>query len=174
MAARGKSLTFTEAEIDELCNLPYGGRRTFGVLALLFAHVDTRNHHHVDHVYPRSLLTPAALRRAGLNGDRVAETVARRDLLPNLQLLEGPVNVSKSDKPPAAWAQAQFRDDRALANYLDRNDLGSLPTEAAGFDAFFDARRATLRDRLIRLLGLSSGEPDMGALEQPATASALE
>lgn len=57
IAARGKWLTFNDSEIDELCNLAYGAKRTFGVLALLFPHVDTRNHHHVDHVYPRSLLT---------------------------------------------------------------------------------------------------------------------
>ena len=42
--------------IEDLLDSKYGSKRTFAVLALLFSHVDTRNIHHVDHVYPHSLL----------------------------------------------------------------------------------------------------------------------
>lgn len=52
MATRGKGLTFSPEEIEELLDSKYGSKRTFAVLALLFPHVDTRNRHHVDHVYP--------------------------------------------------------------------------------------------------------------------------
>jgi hypothetical protein len=173
IAARGKWLTFNDAEIDELCNLAYGAKRTFGVLALLFPHVDTRNHHHVDHVYPRSLLTPAALKRGGLDSEQTATAIRRRDLLPNLQLLEGPVNISKSDKAPAAWANSQYPEPRALDNYLDRNDLGTLPADAAGFEVFFDVRRAILRRRLVELLGVTAASVDVEQLDQPATSSDL-
>jgi Protein of unknown function DUF262 len=136
MAARGKSLTFSYTEIEEFCNLSYGSKGTFAVLALLFPHVDTRNLHHVDHVYPRSLLSHAALKKDGFSAQEIFDLMGRKHLLPNLQLLEGPVNISKSDTPPAQWAQATFTDKVALQNYLDRNDLGSLPAAASEFSVF--------------------------------------
>lgn len=152
-AARGKPLSFTPEEIYELLELKYGARRTFPVLALLFPHVDTRNVHHVDHVYPRGLMTPAKLRADGLEPAAVIAIADRRDLLPNLQLLEGPENTSKKDQPPLKWAKATF-DGSAYDAYLARNDLPGLPERAADFDPWFVRRQAALVERLRFLLGV--------------------
>ena len=58
-------------EIEDLLDSKYGSKRTFAILALLFPHVDTRNIHHVDHVYPHSLLgarkLKAGVRKADIN-----------------------------------------------------------------------------------------------------------
>ena len=167
MAARGKSLAFSDAEIDELCNLEYKSKRTFSVLALLFPHVDTRNHHHVDHVYPRALLTPSVLRKDGRDEGEVAELSALRDLLPNLQLLEGLVNISKSDTRPLDWARQSYGDATGLQHYLDRNDLGLLPASSAEFKSFFDARKAALRRRLVGLLGGASEPAELRQAHEP-------
>src|SRR5690606_33336204 len=67
MERRGKGLTFTAEEIDDLLDLQYGAARTFGVLALLFPHVNTRNVHHVDHVFPRCMSTLTARTSKGLD-----------------------------------------------------------------------------------------------------------
>jgi hypothetical protein len=40
MAGMGKSLKFDDAEIAELCDLQYGRRRTFPVLATLYPGLD--------------------------------------------------------------------------------------------------------------------------------------
>lgn len=99
---RGKSLEVTDALVEDILGLGYGGGRTWAVLATLFDHVDTRMQYHVDHVFPKAQLDSKAL-KAAKNYDRarrytdakVDELVARRDLLPNLELLPGPENVGK-------------------------------------------------------------------------------
>ena len=77
---------------------------TFAVLALLFPYVNTRNIHHVDHVYPHSLLGAKKLKALELEESDIDQIGTLRDQLPNLELLEGPVNIGKSDTPSLAWA----------------------------------------------------------------------
>jgi len=150
MAARGKALVFSDEVIDELLDLSYGKKRTFALLALLFPHVDTRNVHHVDHVFPRALLHKPKLKAAGISDEDIEWLQAGRDLLPNLQLIEGPQNIAKSAQNPASWSQATFPDATKLGSYLSRNALpDALPSSATGFAEFFDARRDLLAE-LIR------------------------
>jgi hypothetical protein len=152
MAARGKSLAITSEQIEDILNLSYGAPRTFAVLAILFPHVNTRNIHHVDHVFPQALLSRPKLKQAGIDGDTASELQMKRDQLPNLQLLEGSENMGKSSTPPAEWASAAFMPDRYQA-YLDRNDLPPLPTNVKEFNDFFTERRAALARRITVTLG---------------------
>ena len=62
MSARGKSLAFTDEEIDELAEMRYADKRTFSLLSLVFTHLDLRHHFHIDHFFPKSRFTPAQLR----------------------------------------------------------------------------------------------------------------
>ena len=68
MAARGKSLMLGDEEIEDLLDLQYGRNRTFAVLAILFPHVNTRNIHHIDHVFPRAMLNANTLKAANFTG----------------------------------------------------------------------------------------------------------
>jgi hypothetical protein len=153
MAARGKALTFSAEEIEDLLDSKYGSKRTFAVLALLFPNVDTRNIHHVDHVYPHSLLGARRLKAQKLDQATLNEIVRLRDLLPNLELLEGPENVGKSDTPPLEWAQANYPGDGFDA-YLARNELPDLPTDVSEFIEWFGRRRDALTIRLATGLGV--------------------
>ncbi|MGO1076396.1 DUF262 domain-containing protein [Inquilinus sp. CA228] len=95
MSQRGKSLTFEPAEIEDLLHLEYGDKRTFPLLSLLFPFVDLRNQFHMDHVFPISRFTPARLQRQGF-GEADIDTLARHaNTLPNLQLLDGAINIEK-------------------------------------------------------------------------------
>ncbi|WP_062465692.1 DUF262 domain-containing protein [Demequina maris] len=156
MASRGKSLQATPDRIEELLSRPYGSRGTFALLATIFDHVDTRNVHHVDHVYPAALLSKKALRSAGLAEDHISRIESKRDQLPNLQLMEGLLNIAKSDSDPATWAIAHFGEGTALDGYLARNLLPPLPRTADEFEAFFEARRARLSSALGLALGLAA------------------
>lgn len=146
MAARGKGLTFGDQQIDDLLGLSYGQRRTFATLALLFPHVNTRNNHHVDHIFPKALLHRTALRKQGFDEDEITHLQSLRDQLPNLQLLEGLPNIEKSSKDPKAWADTAMPDPSARQRYLDLNALPPLPATAAEFGAFFAERRRMLAD----------------------------
>jgi hypothetical protein len=153
MAARGKSLAITAQQIEDILDLSYGAPRTFAVMAVLFPHVNTRNIHHIDHVFPQALLSRSKLKQAGFDRGSVDDLQAKRDQLPNLQLLEGPENISKSDTPPASWASKVFKTPDAYQAYLSRNDLPELPSNAAEFDDFFAGRRAALGRRIAAVLG---------------------
>ena len=152
MARRGRSLRFGPEEVEELLDVGYGDKRVVLLLSLLFPHVDLRHHFHVDHVFPRSLLTRRRLAKAAIAPDAAAECEARRDKLPNLQLLDGPRNEEKSNRLPGEWLAAQERDAAGERHYRDQHLLGELPAAASQFGDFFDARRDRLRQRLTELL----------------------
>jgi hypothetical protein len=155
MAARGKSLAVSAEQVEDILNLAYGAGRTFAVLAVLFPHVNTRNIHHVDHVFPQALMSGPKLRQAGFDRDVVDDLQAKRDQLPNLQLLEGPENISKSDTPPAVWAAAAHATPQSYQAFLDRNDLPRLPADVREFHEFFAQRRVSLAHRV----GIALGNP---------------
>jgi hypothetical protein len=151
MAARGKGLTFLTEEIEDLLDSKYGGKRTFAVLALLFPHVNTRNIHHIDHVYPQSLLWAKKLKGGSLDKTTIERIGRMRDLLPNLQLLEGPENIGKKDSLPLEWAEANFQGESFEA-YLSRNELPGLPSGPNEFEDWFGQRREALALRLAKVL----------------------
>lgn len=167
MALRGKSLAVTDALIEDILSLEYGKARTFAVLATLFPHVDTRNLFHVDHVFPAARLDKkelASLRAADgalrFSSDDIAELVARRDRLPNLELLPGLENIGKSDKAPDDWLAAEYpsQDDRSA--FLARHALPSaLPHSIDEFTAFFEERRENLIARITDRLQTQAPEP---------------
>lgn len=168
MAARGKSLVFSDEEIQELLDLNYGARRTFAVLALLFPYVDTRHHQHVDHVYPRARLTKSRLVAEGIDEADANEMMDRRDRLPNLQLLEGLENIGKSDLLPGEWAATAYPTADAYSAYLSRNDFTTLPAASSDFLPWFLERSRLLEKRLRGLLQVRSGSY-VPLEEMPAT-----
>ncbi len=176
MAARGKSLAVTPDLVDSLLELGYGDPAAFALLTIVFPHVNTRNLHHVDHAFPKSALTKGKLTRAGIDEASIDEILDRRDALPNLQLLEGNINVSKSAKLPAQWAREAFPDPESFTHYLELNALPPLPEEATEFLAFFEARQVKLRERLLTLLGASADIPASDPEEPtvPSLAEAVE
>lgn len=156
MSARGKALTFSALEIDDLIETPYKSKRAFPLLALLFPGVNTRNLHHIDHVFPRSKFHRKKLLAAGVQADRLDEFGVKVHGLPNLQLLEGPINVEKQDMLPLAWAEHKYGDQ--VDAYLLSQGLKGIPEDLTDFIDFYEVRRqrlaTTLRDKL-GVVGLS-------------------
>ena len=146
-----------------LAGLPvdtYGGL-AYSLLFLLYDFVDVAtNQFHIDHVFPRALMTPARLKKAGVDEERIPEYQDRVNRLANLQLLEGSTNTSKGAKPPADWLRAQYSDEERR-NHCDLHDLGDVPTDVKGFLHFYATRRTRILEKLRRLLASDSTEnPD--------------
>ena len=131
--------------------MPYGDKRLFALLSILFPFVDLRNQFHIDHVFPRSHFTKGRLSRAGISGDpdKLAE---HANSLPNLQLLEGVINTAKQDLLPAEWLNRTFATAEARIDYRDRHLLGDVPVGLEGFAAFHAARKSALKTRLAAML----------------------
>ena len=156
MAGRGKPLTATDELIESILDYEFGDGETFGVLAMVFPHVNTRNIHHVDHIVPRTRLSRGSLRAAGVDGEQLEEILTLRDGLPNLELLEGSENVAKNAKMPLTWAREVYASREAYSAYLDRNALPNLIDDPAEYLTFYAARRSLLRTRIRRAFGLEA------------------
>jgi hypothetical protein len=160
MAKRGKFLRFTEEEIQDLLDSSYGDKRTFPLLALLFPHVDVRNLFHVDHVFPRARFKKKLLRDAEVPDNQRDDFMDKAERLANLQLLEGPENLSKRAKLPSEWLAEKFPDTAIRTNFCGLHDLGDVPSQMIAFVEFYNARRERLATRLRNLLVIG---PDKGA-----------
>lgn len=152
MAVLGKSLMFTPEEIEDLLDTPYGNRRVFPLLSLLYPGMEVRGQFHEDHVFPKSRFTRRRLADAGVPEDRIEGYLERVNGLPNLQLLPGPVNVAKLAELPLDWAKARYPRDEERAAYLALHDLDGVPRDLLGFIDFYEKRRRRMRARLVRLL----------------------
>ena len=152
MSARGKTLSFTEEELDELVELPYGDKRTFALLSLIFPGFDLSRHFHVDHIYPQARFTKPQQRKAGFPEELVAEVADKANRLANLQLLEGSINNQKRQKMPHDW-YAQFKPDAlARQQYLAGLEITDLPETLSEFPGFYEQRRKALRARIVSAL----------------------
>lgn len=79
--------------------------------------------------------------------------------LPNLQLLEGSVNIAKNDSSPHDWALKHYPEETSRNSYLARHNLGLLPENALGVGVFFDERRERMREKLASILRVSPPTP---------------
>ena len=148
MAPRGKSLSFDDAELEDLVDVRYGDGRAYGVLRLLYPFVDVANKQfHIDHIFPQSKLRRSPLARAGIAESAITGFTDRVNGLANLQLLPGPENQAKKDKLPTEWLRENLTDGA-----MREHDLEGLPENITDFPAFYDRRRQRMLERLQSLL----------------------
>ncbi len=158
--APGKSLAFDDEELQDLADAVYGGR-AYSLLFLLYDFVDVAtNQFHIDHVFPRALMTPARLTKAGIAEEEIPTYRERVNRLGNLQLLEGSTNSSKGKKPPSEWLLEQYSEEGRL-QHCHLHDLGHVPTETKGFLEFYEMRRSRILEKLRHALAYDSQDnPD--------------
>jgi hypothetical protein len=159
MRGSGKSLTFTNEEVEELADMKYGSRDLFGLLTLLFPFVDTRNQFHIDHVFPSAAFHTRKLKQLGLPEDEISRLQDIKDRLSNLQLLQGPDNQSKNDQMPAEWMAATYDKDDDRDEYISRHMLDGIMTDINGFETFYKSRRKRLLERIVEVLNRPSDTP---------------
>ena len=153
MGQRGRSLDFSQEEVEDLADMGISDRRVFGLLALLSPFIDLRNHHfHIDHVFPKSRFTRARLRAAGVGDEQIDNFSDCANRIANLQLLEGDINNEKYQMMPLEWMGEHFSDDQRRQHYCDMYHLGDVPREITDFMAFYEARRERLQERIAELV----------------------
>jgi hypothetical protein len=86
----------------------------------------------IDHVFPISYFTPARLKRGGVSELKIEELGRLANELPNLQLLEGAVNIEKRASPPAAWLPERYPTESDREYYRSTHLLGAVPEEIDG------------------------------------------
>jgi hypothetical protein len=153
MKVRGKSLEFSDAEIERLADSSYREPNTFLLLSLLYPFIDLRNKFHVDHIFPSSLLTPSSLRKTDLSSEQIDHFTSCRDKLANLQLMEGAENNEKRAKLPKEWLELRYPEKNERTLYQERYDFGQESFDSVErFGGFYAARRKRLVARIKAIL----------------------
>ena len=153
---KDRSLKITDADIDALLTTKKGPQ-TFMLLSLLYPHLKLDAiKFHQDHIHPHSKFTPAELKKLGLNLDQIEKWQDDRDKLPNLQLMEGLVNVSKNATAFEVWLDAKHpQGTTGRASFETQNFIPageSLKLE--DFEKFYEARNDLLKAELKKVLSI--------------------
>jgi hypothetical protein len=96
-------------------------------------------------------MTVGALIGNGFTRQEAENINIRCNQLPNLQLLQGDINVQKQANLPAQWLSEAF-DASSREYYIRINLLGDVPTDLNQFNVYFLQRREQMKSRIRELL----------------------
>lgn len=150
-----KSMSFDSDQVDSLLDLRFGRPGTFIALSVLYPWLKYDQQFHIDHIHPRSLFTEKALRDRNIPEDRWSQWLDHKDDLGNLQLLQGPVNVAKSDKEFAAWLIETCPEQGSLQAYKKEHMIPDIDLSFDEFPEFLEARTQKIKDQIERVLGVN-------------------
>ena len=136
----GRTFTIDENELDRWLDTYEKGQSTYILLSLLYPNLKlSQVAFHQDHCHPYAGFENRNIASLGLDDDKVKEWQKKRNLLPNLQFLEGAENESKNKTPLKEWVEE--------GNDFEYHPKG-ISLELKDFDDFFKERRALIRNEL--------------------------
>jgi hypothetical protein len=153
--AQGKSLKVSEEDLDRFLDHTKGAS-AFHVLALLYPHLRYNDvSFHQDHMHPYAGFCRDAFDELGLDEEERRLWLGRRDRVPNLQLMNGKLNISKNKTPLTVWL-GKMDDKRKDAFLTDNYFPDAIDTKFADFQEFYEARREKLKVELRKVLKIST------------------
>ncbi|GAA9864513.1 DUF262 domain-containing protein [Helicobacter pylori] len=121
--------------------------RVFPVLQILYSNLNYKTTtFHIDHIYPKSKFKKE-------NEKLDKDFYEYRNLLYNLQLLEGQENSAKQDKDPEVWLKEEYKNEQAIEEYKKRNYIDpKLKLEWDNIKEFRETREKAIIKRLKEVL----------------------
>lgn len=145
-----RNFNVTKEEIERWLDNYEKGQNTYVLLALLYPNLKlSQVSFHQDHCHPYVSFENKNIRSLELSDDKVREWQKKRNLLPNLQFLEGSENESKNKTPLKDWISA--------GNSIKYFPEG-VSLELKDFDVFFDKRKDLMKKELYSLFGLKDDD----------------
>lgn len=145
----GRSINFSDEDIEVLLDYKYSDTSTFSILQLLYPNLDYRNNFHIDHIFPKSKFNKKYLEKLGLD----IEDLFDYNKLGNLQLLEGNQNIQKNDKDFMEWINLQNFSENDKKDYYKKNYIPeSLELSLNNFNEFIVQRDLLLLEKLKLIL----------------------
>lgn len=139
-----RSIIFDDDEIENLIGYSYNQRYTFSTLALLYPTLDFKHYFHIDHIHPTGEFHVTKLRNKSLSQEQIEWFKERKDMLPNLQLLEGRVNQSKNSKPFKEWLNSNYSGDVDRRDFMRKHYIPDVDLSIHNFEEFFKKRENIL------------------------------
>lgn len=144
---------FTEETIESLLEEKKGAY-TFMLLSLLCPTIRVQTFFHQDHIHPSSQFNKSL--KVSLNIDDATwdNIINEKDMLANLQLLEGKENLEKNDSSFIDWFKINIdkKGEDFKDKYLRINFIPNMSFEINNFQTFYNERKKLLKKRLIELM----------------------
>ena len=152
MMTGGRDFKVRESDIDFWLDKYEKGSNTLVLLLLLYPNLKVDQViFHQDHVHPYALFETKHIKQYGLPKETIERWRKQRNLLPNLQLLEGKENEEKNKTPLLQWVAQGHSFD-----YFPE----AVSLEITNFDAFFEARKILMKQRLAEVFGVALSSED--------------
>jgi len=150
-----KTLYITDIELENLLTYKKGAS-SFFVLSLLYPNLKYKEvQFHQDHIHPASKFTADIFNTLSLSVEEQEEWMKMRDMIPNLQLMEGRQNESKNALDFKTWLGKKEPSEQQhfkITNYIPENE--SL--EFGNFKTFFEKRKIKLGEALRKVLAINN------------------
>ncbi|WRF20761.1 DUF262 domain-containing protein [Helicobacter pylori] len=137
-------LKITNDAIEDLmCSSSHD--RVFPILQILYPNLDYKTTtFHIDHIYPKSKFKK--------ENEKLDKDFCVNHLY-NLQLLEGQENSAKKDKDPEVWLKEEYKNERAIEKYKERNYIDpTLKLEWENIKEFREKREEAIIKTLKEVL----------------------
>ncbi len=153
-----RSMQFDAAELDGLMSYRYQQPYTFSVLTFLYPWLKYDQKFHIDHIFPRAMFNPKELRKHNIPEEDWALWLDHYNDLGNLQLLQGPENIAKSDEPFDTWITKECPTPEKLAAYKELHFIPDCSLKFEDFPVFLEEREKILRTKLAKVLDVHISE----------------
>lgn len=141
-----RTFKVTESDVDYWLDNYVIGQNTYVLLSLLYPKLKlSQVPFHQDHCHPHVSFDTKRIKPLGLSNEKVQEWQFKRNLLPNLQFLEGRENESKNKTPLKDWI--------AQGNSIEFMPNG-VSLEQKDFDTFFKERRKLIKAELMKIFNI--------------------
>lgn len=139
----GMNFRITTNDVEYWLSNYEKGQNTYVLLALLYPNLKlSQVAFHQDHCHPYIGFDTKSLKALSISDEKVADWQRKRNLLPNLQFLEGSENESKNKMPLEDWI--------ANGNTLEYFPKG-VSLKLKDFELFFEARKTLMKKALVNL-----------------------
>jgi hypothetical protein len=150
-----KSLYISDTVLDKFLTYKKSAS-SFFVLTLIYPNLRYKEvQFHQDHIHPFANFNKETFDKFLLSEEQRKEWLDYRDMIPNLQLLEGRLNESKNATEFKVWIGQKDKNERDLfflSNYIPlENDL-----EFISFMHFFELRKTMLKAELKKVLAINN------------------
>jgi uncharacterized protein with ParB-like and HNH nuclease domain len=154
LKSSSKSMKFDLSEIDGLLSYKYTQGYVFTVLSILYPWLKYDQQFHIDHIFPKSMFNAKELRSRGIPEDQWYLWLDHFNDLPNLQLLQGLVNMSKSDQEFESWLKGECESPKDLAGYKQNHLIPNVELNFENFPEFLKEREKLLRIQFANIFNV--------------------
>ena len=153
-----KSMKFDIAELEGLLDYHYDQSYTFSILTFLYPWLKYDQQFHVDHIFPKSKFNVKEMKTHNIPQEDWHLWLNHYNDLSNLQLLQGPINIAKSDQDFDSWLNNECKTEEQIGHYKQLHYIPDVPLNFEGFPVFLEQREKLIEEKLAKQLDITLSE----------------